>query len=59
MHQRNNNTNNDMTIPVLYAYYTTQYDHKSTVCIHTIYKQYNNINYIVLLLVMVMMTKCI
>ena len=28
MHLRNNNTNNDMTIQVLYnAYYTTQYDH--------------------------------
>ena len=40
MHQRNNNTNNDMTVQILYyAYYTTQYDHRSTVFIHTVYKQ--------------------
>ena len=40
MHQRNNKTNNDMTIQVLYMHiYTTQYDHTSSVLIHTVYKQ--------------------
>ena len=40
MHQCNNNTNNAMTIQVLYMHiYTTQHDHTSTVFIHTVYKQ--------------------